>query len=56
MHLELSDEECDALRRALDGTIADLSSEIADTDNATFRKGLASYRDTLRSITTRLAG
>jgi hypothetical protein len=56
MHLELNEEECDALRKALDGAVKELSGEIADTDNAAYRKGLSTYRDTLRSISARLTG
>ncbi len=56
MQLELSDEEADALRHVLAGALSELSGEIADTDNAAYRKGLATYRDSLRSISDRLAG
>jgi hypothetical protein len=54
MQLELSDDEAEALRRALLEILGELSSEIADTDNATYRKGLSAYRETLRSIQSRL--
>ncbi len=54
MQLELSDEETEALRQLLDGSLRELTSEIADTDNATYRKGLSQYRETLRAIQSRL--
>jgi hypothetical protein len=54
MQLELSDDELEALRQVLQESLRDLSSEIADTDNAMYRKGLSSYRETLRSIQSRL--
>lgn len=54
MQLELNDEEAAALRQLLDGSLRDLSGEIADTDNATYRKGLSQYRDALRAIASRL--
>lgn len=54
MQLELNDNESEALRRALLEILGELSSEIADTDNATYRKGLSEYRETLRSIQSRL--
>lgn len=54
MQLELNDDEAAALRRLLDGSLRELSGEISDTDNASFRKGLMEYRDALRAIQTRL--
>jgi len=54
MQLELNDEEVAALRRALDSAFKELTSEIADTDNASYRQGLATYRDSLRTIAERL--
>jgi hypothetical protein len=56
MQLELNDEEHEALRTLLDSSLADLKGEIHDTDNVTFRKGLAHYRAMLQSISSRLAG
>ena len=55
MELQLNEQELDALRQVLDSAIGDLSSEIADTDNPTYRKGLNDYRDALRSISSRIA-
>lgn len=54
MQLELNDEELEALRQLLEGSLRELSGEIADTDNVTYRKGLSTYRDTLRSIQSKL--
>ena len=50
MELHLDDAEAAELRLLLDGTLADLSHEIADTDNASFREGLRSRREHLRAI------
>ncbi|HEV3212823.1 MAG TPA: hypothetical protein VGZ03_05430 [Acidimicrobiales bacterium] len=54
MQLELSEEEADALRALLQQTLSDLKGEIHDTDNVSFRKGLAHERETLETIRTRL--
>jgi hypothetical protein len=54
MQLELNDEEHEVLNQALQESLRELSSEIADTDNATYRKGLSHYRETLRTIQSRL--
>jgi len=56
MQLELNEAERDALRQVLDSAISDLSSEIADTDNPSYRKGLNDHRDALRAVSARLAG
>lgn len=56
MQLQLSDDEVAALSNLLDGTIADLSTEIADTDNAAYRAMLRDHRDVLRTIRGRLNG
>ena len=50
MHLELNEEECDALRKALDGAVKELSGEIADTDNPGYRLTLKARRDRLHAI------
>lgn len=54
MQLELTEEETEALRHLLDGSLVELRSEIHDTDNVTYRQGLSHYRETLRTISTRL--
>ena len=56
MQLELTEEETEALRQLLDRSLVELKGEIHDTDNVRFRKGLAHYRETLESISTRLVG
>jgi hypothetical protein len=54
MQLELTEEETEALRSLLDGSLVELRSEIRDTDNVSFRRGLSHYRETLATISTRL--
>lgn len=56
MQLELTDEEEDALRQLLERSLAELKGEIHDTDNVSFRKGLAHDRATLEAIRARLGG
>jgi hypothetical protein len=50
MELHLSDDEATALADVLDGTIADLSPEIAATDNAAYRAALRDRRELLRGL------
>lgn len=54
MQLELNDEEAAALRRLFEDALKELSGEIADTDNPTYRQGLISYRDAVRSVQSKL--
>jgi hypothetical protein len=54
VQLELNEEETTALRRLFEEALRELSGEIADTDNAVYRQGLNSYRDTLRTIQSKL--
>jgi hypothetical protein len=56
MQLELNEEEVGALRQLLDRSLTELKGEIHDTDNVSFRHGLARGRDTLEAIRTRLNG
>jgi len=56
MELTLTDTEATELRDLLDGSLGDLSSEIADTDNPSFRLALKDRRDRLRSVRDKLAG
>jgi hypothetical protein len=56
MQLELNEDERDALQHLLDGSLRELKGEIHDTDNVSFRRDLARYRDHLESISVRLAG
>jgi hypothetical protein len=55
MELRLSDDEAEELRRLLTGALSELSSEIADTDNAQFVRELRAQRDLLRSVEQKLA-
>lgn len=48
--LTLTDEEAEALVVLLEGNLADLSYEIADTDRMEFRNRLKSRRDVLHKI------
>jgi hypothetical protein len=54
--LELSAEQVVLLADLLDGAIRDLSPEIADTDNPTFRRELKERREQLRAIRALLEG
>jgi hypothetical protein len=56
MQVELSDDEVELLREVLDTTVADLSPEIADTDNPFYRRGLVGRRDHIRAILDKLGG
>lgn len=50
MLIELTEVQCAELQRLLEGTLSDLSSEIADTDNAEYREGLRERRTVLESV------
>ena len=54
MELTLTDAEATELRDLLDGSLGDLSSEIADTDNPSYRLALKERRDRLRSVRDKL--
>jgi hypothetical protein len=54
VQLDLNEEEQAALRRLFEEALRELSGEIADTDNATYRQGLNRYRETLRTIQSKL--
>jgi len=56
MELTLSDTEATDLRDLLDGSLGDLSSEIADTDNPSYRLALKARRDNLRAVRDKLPG
>jgi len=56
MDLRLTDDEATELRDLLDGSLGDLSSEIADTDNPSYRLALKQRRVHLRAVRSRLAG
>ncbi len=54
MRIELTDTESSELRMLLQGTLSELSHEIADTDNAGFRKVLRNRRTALEAIVHQL--
>ena len=54
--LVLEGDEAAELIMLLDAAIADLSPEIADTDNAHYRTMLRARRDVLRAICGKLTG
>jgi len=54
MELTLTDAEATELRDLLDGSLGDLSSEIADTDNPTYRLALKDRRARLQAVRARL--
>jgi hypothetical protein len=56
MLIELTEAQQAELRELLRATLADLSSEIADTDNATYRQRLRERRTILESVRTLLDG
>jgi len=56
MELTVTEAEATELRDLLDGSLGDLSSEIADTDNPSFRLALKARRDLLRAVRDKLAG
>jgi hypothetical protein len=56
MELTLTDTEATELRDLLDGSLGDLSSEIADTDNPTYRLLLKERRTRLQAVRAQLAG
>jgi len=56
MQLELTAEDTEVLQEALDSVVRDLSLEIADTDNAEFRRGLQARRDRLQALLDRVGG
>ncbi len=55
MQLELNDEQAAELRQILDSVLGDMSSEIADTDNVSYRELLNARRDNARAIRDKLA-
>ena len=56
MRLELDEGDRQILREVLYSVVQDLSPEIADTDNPTYRRDLKSRRDRLRAVLERLGG
>ena len=54
MELSLDDEEVTELGLVLDETLHDLTSEIADTDNASYREILRRRRQIVADVRARL--
>ncbi len=54
MKLDLSEPMADELRSTLESVLGEMSSEIADTDNAAYRRELVSRRERLAAIQTQL--
>lgn len=52
--LELTDEQQEMLADLLKGVLGDLSYEIADTDNSTFKDKLKQRREALKAIAQQL--
>jgi len=50
MLIELTEVQCAELQRLLESTLSDLSSEIADADDAEYRDGLRDRRTVLESV------
>ncbi|HEX3334696.1 MAG TPA: hypothetical protein VHS57_10155 [Acidimicrobiales bacterium] len=50
MLIELNEAQCSELQQLLEGSLGDLSTEIADTDNAEYRQGLRDRRAVLESV------
>ncbi len=55
MQLTLTETEATELRDLLDGSLGDLSSEIADTDNPSYRVALKERRARLQAVRAQLA-
>ena len=56
MVIELTEAQRTELQQLLQASLADLSSEIADTDNASYRSGLRDRRAVLESVLALLEG
>jgi hypothetical protein len=50
MVIELTEEQCAELQRLLEEFLGDLSTEIADTDNPSYREGLRERRAMVESV------
>jgi len=50
MLIELTEVQCAELQRLLEGSLADMSTEIADTDNPEYREVLRERRTVLESV------
>ena len=56
MDLHLDDDKATALRDVLESALRDLSYEISNTDNSTFKDELRQRRDALKVIADQLGG
>ena len=56
MDAELTEEESDAVQKALRSYLSDLRMEITDTDNARYRADLRAERTALESALAKLGG
>ncbi len=54
MQVDLSDADVELLTDILSGVISDLSPEIADTDNPTYRRELKERRARIRELLARV--
>jgi hypothetical protein len=50
MLIDLDENQCSELQLVLEQTLRELSTEIADTDNAQYRQGLRERRRVLESV------
>jgi hypothetical protein len=50
VQIELNEGQCAELQQLLEGTLGDLSTEIAGTDNFEYRQGLRERRSILESV------
>lgn len=56
MQLSLDDNQRKLLQEVLDAAVNNLSPEIADTDNAAYRRTLVERRDALRALLDAVGG
>jgi hypothetical protein len=56
VQLELTDDDVQLLREVLTAEVSDLSPEIADTDNPSYRRELRARRDRLRALLQAMGG
>lgn len=54
VNLELTEEQAAEIKSLLDGSLGDMSAEIADTDNPRFRESLVRRRQQLTEVAGRL--
>ncbi len=50
MLIELTEVQCAEMQRLLESSLGELSTEIADTDNAAYREELRQRRTVLESV------